>query len=85
MAAETGAFAHQLLHATPEDETEEALKEAQSAIERVLSEKKSIDLTPRRSYLRRLQHELAEKYNLLSFSIGDEPNRRLKILPPNEA
>jgi stage III sporulation protein SpoIIIAA len=64
-----------------EDENELALSEAKDAIQSVLNEGISIELTPRRSYIRRLQHELADQSNLISFSIGDEPNRRLKLVP----
>jgi len=28
-----------------------------------------------------LQHQLIEKYRLLSESVGEEPNRRVRILP----
>src|SRR4029077_18463998 len=41
-----------------------------------------IELAPRRSYIRRLQHQLVERFNLSSRSVGDEPMRRLRILPP---
>ncbi|MBY0403000.1 MAG: hypothetical protein K2X66_03820, partial [Cyanobacteria bacterium] len=67
-----------------QDEAELALQEAQEAINKVLHENKTVELMPRRSYMRRLQHELVEKFNLLSFSVGDEPNRRLKIVPPSQ-
>lgn len=65
-----------------EDETEMALQEARDAIASVLNEDQPVELAPRRSYIRRLQHELFEKNNLLSFSVGDEPNRRLRVVPP---
>lgn len=80
--AEAGTFAGQLAQQPYEDETELALREAQDAIDRVLDEKAAVELAPRRSYIRRLQHELVEKHRLTSVSIGDEPNRRLKVLPP---
>jgi nucleoside-triphosphatase THEP1 len=65
-----------------EDEAEVALREAQEAIDEVLSTSKPVELAPRRSYIRRLQHELVEKHELLSISLGNEPNRRLKVMPP---
>lgn len=82
LTGSSGEFAGLIGEDTPEEETELALKEAQDAINKVLSEEQSIELQPRRSYIRRLQHELVEKYSLLSFSVGDEPHRRLKIVPP---
>lgn len=62
------------------EEREEALQEAQSAIYKVLNGAGTIELEPRRDNIRRLQNELIQKHNLQATSIGDEPNRRLKIL-----
>ena len=81
--AEAGVFAGQLAQLPCEDEAELALQETQEAIERAVEEKMPVELSPRRSYIRRLQHELVEKHRLSSVSIGDEPNRRLKVLPPS--
>jgi stage III sporulation protein SpoIIIAA len=64
------------------DETEVALEEAREAITRVMDRLEPAELTPRRAYIRRLQHQLVERFNLSSRSIGDEPMRRLRILPP---
>ena len=63
------------------DETQQALNEALEAIEQVRETQKDVELEPRRSYVRRLQHELVEKYGLNSTSIGDEPLRRIKVAP----
>jgi hypothetical protein len=65
------------------DETELALEETRQAISRVMDRSEPIELAPRRSYIRRLQHQLVERFNLSSRSIGDEPMRRLRILPPS--
>lgn len=80
--ADAGAFAGQITHTPFEDEMEQALREAQEAIETVQTENIAVELAPRRSYIRRIQHELVEKNRMTSVSIGDEPNRRLKVLPP---
>lgn len=64
------------------DETEVALEEARQAITKVMDRLEPIELAPRRAYIRRLQHQLVERFNLTSRSIGDEPMRRLRILPP---
>jgi stage III sporulation protein SpoIIIAA len=69
----------------PEDEMEQALLEAQQAVTQVIETSQAVELTPRRSFIRRLQHELVDKHQLISFSVGDEPNRRLKIVPPRRA
>lgn len=80
--AEVGTFAEQLASNIVEDEAELALKEAEEGIGYALSQGEAVELTPRRSYIRRLQHEMVEQSHLSSVSVGDEPNRRLKILPP---
>ncbi|MEZ4574256.1 MAG: R3H domain-containing nucleic acid-binding protein [Vampirovibrionales bacterium] len=66
------------------DETEQALQEARQAVDAMVDATEPLELSPRRSYIRRLQHELVEKHGLVSFSVGDEPKRRLKILPPED-
>jgi predicted RNA-binding protein Jag len=67
------------------DETELALEETRQAIGRVIDRQEPVELAPRRSYIRRLQHQLVERFDLSSRSIGDEPARRLRILPPASA
>jgi len=62
------------------DETEIALDEAKNAIKKVLEGAPEIELSPQNTHIRKLQHELVEQYNLKSISIGDEPNRRLKVI-----
>ena len=62
------------------DETEIALDEAKNAIKKVLEGAPEIELAPQNTHIRKLQHELVEQYNLKSVSIGDEPNRRLKVI-----
>jgi predicted RNA-binding protein Jag len=56
-----------------------AMRETEQAINSVLSGKKSVDLTPRNSYIRRLQHELARQANLVSHSYGKDPQRHVRI------
>ena len=56
-----------------------ALDEAKSAIKMVQEGAKEIELSPQGQQIRKLQHELVEQYNLSSSSVGEEPNRRLKI------
>ncbi len=77
-----GAFTDLLVEEGQENETELALQEAREAIEQILEKGEIIELAPRRSFIRRLQHELIEKSELISISVGDEPNRHIKILPP---
>jgi stage III sporulation protein SpoIIIAA len=59
----------------------EALQEAEDAITSALDQGHAVDLAPQNSYVRRLQHRLAERYNLASRSRGKEPNRHVRIFP----
>ena len=61
------------------DHEEIALREAEEAIYQVLLTNQAIELSPQTSYVRRMQHQLAEKYRLQSRSTGLEPNRRVRI------
>ena len=63
------------------DDTELALDEAKNAIKKVLEGAPEIELAPQNTHIRKLQHELVEQYNLKSISVGEEPNRRLKVIP----
>ena len=65
----------------PEDTTEDALLEVQEGIDFVKQSGEAVDLAPANSYTRRLQHQLIERYQLVSESVGVEPNRRVRILP----
>jgi stage III sporulation protein SpoIIIAA len=58
-----------------------AMTEAEDAIQTVIAEDRPIELAPQRAYIRRLQHELAQRFNLSSRSRGREPQRRVRILP----
>ncbi|MBI2957215.1 MAG: AAA family ATPase [Chloroflexi bacterium] len=62
------------------DAVSAALKEAESAVEQVESGGEDIvDLSPQSSYIRRLQHLLAERHSLTSRSEGKEPARHVRI------
>jgi hypothetical protein len=69
----------QLSDAFPEERI--ALEEAEEAIEQVLTQQDTVELSPRKPRLRRLQHELVKRYGLKSQSEGEEPFRRLIIYP----
>jgi stage III sporulation protein SpoIIIAA len=59
-----------------------ALKEAEDAIGDILNNgDNGVDLTPQNAYVRRLQHMLAQRYNVNSRSMGKEPYRHVRIFP----
>jgi len=57
----------------------DAMEETEEAVMQVIEGGPSVELTPQSSYIRRLQHQLAERYNLGSASMGREPQRRVVI------
>ena len=64
---------------TADDAEEKALEETRAAIEVVQGTSEPVELSPQSSYIRRLQHQLAERYELHSDSVGSEPFRRVRI------
>ncbi len=63
------------------DPIAEVWRETEEAIASVIEAGRPIELPPANSYVRRLQHEMATRYNLDSKSSGKEPLRRVRILP----
>lgn len=60
---------------------DEAISEARQSCKRVLAESRFVELAPRPGYLRRLQHQIVYEFDLNSMSVGEDPNRRLRIYP----
>ncbi len=58
---------------------EHILRSTQEAIDAVLNGERWVELPPASSYVRRLQHQLARKADLVSHSYGKEPYRRVRI------
>ncbi len=64
----------------PADPTTDAMIETEEAIGRVINgAADAVELKPQTTFIRRLQHQMAERYNLHSESRGKEPHRRVKI------
>jgi len=73
------------IFALPSIDTEEiALREASEAIYKVLLDNRPVELTPQTSYVRRMQHQLAEQHRVMSRSTGMEPNRRVLFFRSND-
>ena len=71
----------------PDDDASDAAvaaarAEAEEAARRVLSGEFSVQLEPQRPYIRRLQHMLAEEFDLASTSRGRDPRRGVLIYRP---
>jgi stage III sporulation protein SpoIIIAA len=63
----------------PTDPFADALTEAEDAIHQVMAGARVIELTPQDAVVRREQHRMARKSNLISESYGKEPHRRVRI------
>ena len=63
------------------DPVKSAIYQTEDAINQIMSRGQAVELPPQNSFIRRLQHQMAERYNLLSQSRGREPHRRVKIYP----
>lgn len=64
----------------PDDPTTRVLLETEDTIHQVLNKGlTTAELPPANAYIRRLQHQMATRYNLLSRSRGKEPYRRVKL------
>ncbi len=65
---------------TTMDDTTRALLETEDAIHQVLNKGlTTAELPPANAHIRRMQHQMATRYNLSSRSRGKEPFRRVKI------
>ena len=65
----------------PERSLESAVSEAEDAADRLRQggDEESVELLPQSSYVRRLQHQIAERSGLESRSAGREPFRRVRL------
>ena len=63
------------------DPREAALRETEEAIGLVARELQAVELAPQNAYIRRLQHQMAERANVVSRSRGREPYRRVRLYP----
>jgi hypothetical protein len=63
------------------DPREAAMRETEEAIGMVLNNSEPVELSPQNAYIRRLQHQMAERANLVSRSRGREPYRRVRLYP----
>ena len=59
-----------------------AIREAEDAVRMIETGEDSVALSPQSSFIRRLQHQTAERSNLSSFSVGTDPWRHVKISRP---
>ena len=66
--------------ARPHDElVHRALEEAENAIGAVMDGSPAVSLNPQVAFVRRLQHQLADRFNVASRSRGREPHRHVEV------
>ncbi|MCL6534280.1 MAG: AAA family ATPase [Armatimonadetes bacterium] len=58
-----------------------AMRETEEAISQVMAGERSVDLSPANAFIRRIQHQIAQRHNVESRSHGREPYRRVRITP----
>jgi stage III sporulation protein SpoIIIAA len=63
----------------PADVFDDAMRETQAAIQRMLNGAESAELKPQSAAIRSQQHQLARAANLVSHSYGREPYRRVRL------
>lgn len=80
--AQIAGVIREIFHLGPSNEEEEAISNAEEAIQRLLETGEPQELEPQSSFLRRIQHQLIEKFELASESVGTEPYRRVRVYKP---
>lgn len=80
--AQIAGAVRELFGMGPSSEEEAAIQDAEEAIARLLETGEPQEMMPQSSFLRRLQHQLVEKYDLASESVGTEPYRRVRVYKP---
>jgi stage III sporulation protein SpoIIIAA len=62
-------------------EEDEAMQAAEEAVNEVFERGHPVELSPQNGYLRSLQHQIAERFGLITESKGKEPYRRVILYP----
>jgi hypothetical protein len=75
---------HPLPGADRDSPFQSAMVEAEEAVAQVKNGEESVELSPQGSYIRRLQHLIAERGDLASRSFGRDPERRVRIYKEQE-
>jgi len=69
---------------TPETLEKEASNDIKIAYKRAIAECRIVEVSPQPAALRQIQHREARLLGLNSMSVGQEPNRRIRIYPKGE-
>ncbi len=77
--AQLAGALREMFHVSEMDDETLALKDAEEGVAKVLQSSEAVELLPQTAYLRRLQHQLVQEYDLFSESVGTEPYRRVRV------
>jgi stage III sporulation protein SpoIIIAA len=70
-----------VVHGVDDSKVDEAVKETEAAIQRAINEGVVVELSPKPSTIRQLQHRIASRHRVVTESVGSEPKRHLVIYP----
>jgi len=70
-----------VLHGLADEAVDDAVREAEAAAHKVMTEGTPVALSPHSGQVRQVQHEVAVRYHLMAESVGSEPLRHLVIHP----
>ena len=76
--------AHYQIPETQDFLEKEACNDVRIACKRALSECRVVEMIPQSKQLRQIQHKEARRLGLNSMSVGQEPNRRVRIYPKGD-
>jgi nucleoside-triphosphatase THEP1 len=66
---------------TDKDVMEDAIREAEKAVRVAESESRVVELLPHDKLIRKVQHQVVADFGLNAMSVGEDPNRRVRIYP----
>lgn len=70
-----------VVHGADVGEIDTAVRETEDGIRRALEQGVAVELAPRPAKVRRLQHRVATRHQVIAESVGSEPGRHLVIYP----
>jgi nucleoside-triphosphatase THEP1 len=70
-----------VVYGVDDTKVDEVVRETEAAIHRALEEGVAVELSPKPSTIRKLQHRIASRHHVVTESVGSEPKRHLVIYP----
>ena len=70
-----------VVYGVDDNKVDEVVRETEAAIHRAIEEGVAVELSPKPSSIRQLQHRIASRHRVITESVGSEPKRHLVIYP----